>query len=75
MFKDILLPIDLDDEESSVKALKKAVELGIERPRLRNQQAIANLNTLIYVLLNLRAFHRIRNRLRQKGPDPVEQAF
>jgi len=38
----------------------QAVDLGIERPKLRNQQAIANLNTLIYVLLNLRALHRIR---------------
>lgn len=37
-----------------------AVELGIERPKLRNQLAIANLNTLIYVLLNLRAWQRIR---------------
>jgi len=36
-----------------------AVELGIERPKLRNQQAIANLNTLIYILLNLRAWQRI----------------
>ena len=39
-----------------------AVELGIERPKLRNQQAITNQNTLIYVLLNLRALHRIRSR-------------
>lgn len=38
----------------------QAKALGIERPKLRNQQAIANLNTLIYVLINLRAFHRIR---------------
>ena len=30
-------------------------ELGIERPRLRNGQAVAHLNTLIYVLINLRA--------------------
>jgi len=36
--------------------------LGIERPLLRSQHAIANRNTLIYVLLNLRAFHRIRTR-------------
>lgn len=36
-----------------------AVELGIERPKLRNQQSIANLNTLIYILLNLRAWQRI----------------
>lgn len=39
-----------------------AVELGIERPKLRNQRAIANLNTLIYVLLNLRAWQRIRRQ-------------
>ena len=38
----------------------QAVELGIERPRLRNGAAIANLNTLIYVLINLRALQRIR---------------
>jgi hypothetical protein len=29
-----------------------ALELGIERPKLRNGRAIANQNTLIYVLLN-----------------------
>jgi hypothetical protein len=37
----------------------QAKELGIERPRLRNGQAIANQNTLIYVLINLRALHRV----------------
>jgi len=31
-----------------------ALDLGIERPKLRSQAAIANQNTLIYVLLNLR---------------------
>jgi hypothetical protein len=42
----------------------QAVELGIERPtlRVRNGQAIANLNTLIYTLINLRTLHRIRRR-------------
>jgi hypothetical protein len=40
----------------------QAKELGIERPRLRNGQAIANLNTLIYVLINLRALHRVRRK-------------
>jgi hypothetical protein len=40
----------------------QAKELGIERPRLRNGQAIANLNTLIYVLINLRALHRVRQK-------------
>ena len=51
----------------------QAVALGIERPKLRNQQAIANLNTLIYTLINIRAFHRIRSRkarLRAQGRLP-----
>jgi hypothetical protein len=39
-----------------------ALELGIERPKLRNGRAIINQNTLIYVLINLRALHRIRAR-------------
>jgi hypothetical protein len=43
----------------------QAVELGIERPKLRNGQAIANQNTLIYVLINLRALHRVR--LKKRG--------
>jgi hypothetical protein len=37
-----------------------AKELGIERPKLRNGTAIVNQNTLIYVLLNLRALQRVR---------------
>jgi hypothetical protein len=42
----------------------QATELGIERPKLRNGAAIANLNTLIYVLINLRALQRVRERKR-----------
>ena len=37
----------------------QATDLGIERPKLRNGAAIANLNTLIYVLINLRALQRV----------------
>lgn len=37
-----------------------AVELGIERPKFRNRRSIANTNTLIYILLNLRAIQRVR---------------
>ena len=44
-----------------------ALELGIERPKLRNARAIANLNTLIYVLINLRAYRRIRQRRTELG--------
>ena len=40
----------------------QAKALGIERPKLRNYQAIANRNTLIYILINLRALHRIRQQ-------------
>ena len=38
----------------------QAVELGIERPHLRNASAIGNLNTLIYTLINLHLLHRLR---------------
>jgi hypothetical protein len=38
----------------------QALALGIERPCLRRHSAIANQNTLIYVLINLRALQRIR---------------
>jgi hypothetical protein len=40
----------------------QAVALGIERPKVRNQQAITNQNTLIYVLINLRLLQRIRQQ-------------
>jgi len=40
----------------------QAEALGIERPKIRNFQAIANQNTLIYVLINLRGLHRIRRK-------------
>jgi hypothetical protein len=40
----------------------QATALGIERPRLRNQQAITNYNSLIYVLINLRALQRVCKR-------------
>lgn len=43
----------------------QAVALGIERPHLRNGTAIANQNTLIYVLINLRFLHRLKKRIRE----------
>jgi hypothetical protein len=45
----------------------QAVALGIERPKLRNGQAIANQNTLIYVLINLRALHRVRQEKAERA--------
>jgi hypothetical protein len=41
----------------------QAVALGIERPHLRNGQAIANQNTLIYLLINLHFLQRLRLNL------------
>lgn len=60
----------LDRESEQYKQIYKqrtAVErifsqvtaLGIERPKLRNRAAITNINTLYYVLVNLRAMQRI----------------
>ncbi len=43
----------------------QAVSLGIERPMLRNGKAIANINTLIYTLINLRFLQRLRSRLQE----------
>jgi hypothetical protein len=40
----------------------QAVALGIERPHLRNGNAIANENTLIYLLINLRLLQRLREQ-------------
>lgn len=44
------------------RIFSQAVDLGIERPHIRNGQAIANLNTLIYTLINLRFLQRIRKQ-------------
>ena len=47
---------------ASERINSQAVALGIERPHLRNGQAIANLNTLIYTFIDLRCLQRIRQR-------------
>ena len=45
-----------------------ALDLGIERPKLRSKAAIANQNTLIYVLLNLR---RLQNMPKKQATPPL----
>lgn len=47
----------------------QAEALGIERPKLRNQRSIANQNTLIYVLINLRLLRRIHAQREQTGAE------
>lgn len=49
------------------RIFSQAKDLGIERPILRNEQAIANLNTLIYTLINLRLLRRIQERRSSTG--------
>jgi hypothetical protein len=43
----------------------QAFALGIERPHLRNGKTIANTNTLIYVLINLRMLKRLHSQSAQ----------
>ena len=53
----------LYDQRSTVERINsQAVALGIERPHLRNQRSITNQNTLIYVLINLRALQRVKEK-------------
>lgn len=49
------------------RIFSQAKLLGMERPKLRNQQAITNLNTMIYLLINLRALEQVLARLVQTG--------
>ena len=39
----------------------QAKELGIERPRVHNRRSVANLNTLTYVIINVRALSRAKS--------------
>ena len=72
------LRYQLDRERAEYKAIYKqrtaderinsqALALGIERPHLRRPSAIVNQNTLIYVLINLRALQRIRIHQEQRA--------
>jgi hypothetical protein len=47
---------------ASERINSQAEALDIERPKIRNLPAIANRNTLIYVLINLRALQRVRQQ-------------
>jgi hypothetical protein len=69
----------LDRESDAYKdlyALRTMVErinsqaeaLDILHPKLRSGQAIANRNTLTYVLINLRALQRVRSAAREARP-------
>ncbi|MBO0781598.1 MAG: hypothetical protein J2P37_22485, partial [Ktedonobacteraceae bacterium] len=46
----------------------QAKELGIERPRVRNGRSVANLNTLTYLVVNVRALYRAQSINRRLLP-------
>jgi hypothetical protein len=48
-----------DQRTAAERIFSQALALGIERPKLRHQAAIANQNTLIYLLINLRSMQRL----------------
>jgi hypothetical protein len=39
----------------------QAKELGIEQPKVRNGSSVANLNTFIYLIINVRALNRAKS--------------
>jgi len=39
----------------------QAQALGIERPKVRNGRSVANLNTLIYLIMNVRALAKAKS--------------
>jgi hypothetical protein len=47
------------------RIFSQAKSLGMERPKLRNQQAITDLNTMIYLLINLRSLQQVLAILEQ----------
>ena len=41
--------------------IQSMYELGIERPKVRNGRSVANLNTLIYVIVNVRVLAKAKS--------------
>jgi hypothetical protein len=46
---------------SAERINSQAKELGIERPKVRNARSVANLNTLIYLIINVRALKQAKS--------------
>ncbi len=51
-----------NERTATERVNSQAKELGIERPKLRNKHSVTNQNTLIYVLINMRALARIKEK-------------
>ena len=46
---------------SAERINSQAQALGIERPKVRNGRSVANLNTLIYIIINVRALEKAKS--------------
>lgn len=52
---------DLYDQRTSAERINsQAKELGIERPKVRHLRSVRHLNTLTYIVINVRALQRAR---------------
>lgn len=60
---------------SAERINSQAKELGIERPKVRNGQSVRNLNTLIYVVINLKTLLKARSMNRTLLADIARGAF
>ena len=57
------------DQRTCVERINsQATALGIERPKVRNARSVAHLNTLTYIVINLRALQRVRTIKSQEVP-------
>lgn len=54
---------------ASERINSQAKDFGIERPKVRNSYSVINLNTLTYIVINIRALQRIR-KIKAKARDP-----
>jgi hypothetical protein len=57
---------------SAERINSQATALGIERPKVRNAHSVQRLNTLTYILINVRALQRVRS-LNASFPRPPTQ--
>jgi hypothetical protein len=57
---------------SAERINSQATALGIERPKVRNAQSVHRLNTLTYIVINVRALQRVRS-LNAAFPRPPTQ--
>jgi hypothetical protein len=53
---------------SAERINSQATALGIERPKVRRAAAVARRNTLIYLVINVRALQRVRARTASHAP-------